>query len=444
MARAASAEGEARRETAKPAAGDDFDWQDPLGLEGELTEEERMVRDTARGYAQDTLFPRVLTAYREERFDRDIFTEMGSAWAARRHAAGGIRRLRPRRRRLWADRARDRARRFRLPLDDVGAVLAGDVSDLHLRHRGAAAQISAAARQGRDHRLLRPHRARLTAPIRPRWRRAPRRSRTAIGSPATRCGSRTRRSPISRWCGPSSTARSAAFSSSAAPRASSTPTIEGKLSLRTSITGEIVLDGAVVPEENLLPNVVGLSGPFGCLNNARYGIVWGAMGAAEFCWHRARQYALDRKQFGRPLAANQLIQKKLADMQTEIALGLAGALRLGRLMEAGRAAAPAVSLMKRNNCGKALDIARMARDMHGGNGIARRVPRHARACRTSKRSTPTRAPTTSTRSSSAARRPASRRSASAWRRPLSSRPGSSRPSTSCLLCESRCPEQVRA
>jgi glutaryl-CoA dehydrogenase len=150
----------------------------------------------------------------------------------------------------------------------------------------------------------------------------------------------------------------------------STPTIEGKLSLRTSVTGEVVLEGAIVPEENMLPNVEGLAGPFGCLNNARYGIVWGAMGAAEFCWHRARQYALDRKQFGRPLAANQLIQKKLADMQTEITLGLAGALRLGRLMEAGRAAPPAISLMKRNNCGKALDIARLARDIHGGNGIS--------------------------------------------------------------------------
>jgi glutaryl-CoA dehydrogenase len=150
----------------------------------------------------------------------------------------------------------------------------------------------------------------------------------------------------------------------------STPKIEGKLSLRTSVTGEIVLEDCVVPEDSLLPNVKGLAGPFGCLNNARYGIVWGAMGAAEFCWHRARQYTLDRKQFGRPLAANQLIQKKLADMQTEIALGLAGALRLGRLMEAGRAAPPAISLMKRNNCGKALDIARLARDMHGGNGIS--------------------------------------------------------------------------
>src|SRR5256886_5648614 len=148
------------------------------------------------------------------------------------------------------------------------------------------------------------------------------------------------------------------------------PKIEGKFSLRTSITGEIVLDDVFVPEENRLPGVEGLKGPFGCLNNARYGIAWGAIGAAEFCWHRARQYALDRKQFGRPLAANQLIQKELADMQTEITLGLHAALRLGRLMEQGRAAPPAVSLLKRNNCGKALDIARLARDIHGGNGIS--------------------------------------------------------------------------
>jgi len=150
----------------------------------------------------------------------------------------------------------------------------------------------------------------------------------------------------------------------------STPKIEGKLSLRASITGEIVLDGAVVPEENLLPNVSGLAGPFGCLNVARTGIAWGAIGAAEFCWHRARDYVLARKQFGRPLAANQLIQKKLADMQTEITLGLHAALRLTRLIEQGKASPPAISLLKRNNCGKALDIARLARDMHGGNGIS--------------------------------------------------------------------------
>src|SRR6202012_4633622 len=150
----------------------------------------------------------------------------------------------------------------------------------------------------------------------------------------------------------------------------STPKIEGKFSLRASVTGEIVLDDCYVPEENLFPHVRGLSGPFGCLNRARYGISWGAMGAAEFCWHAARQYTMDRKQFGRPLAANQLIQKKLADMQTEITLGLAAVHRLGRLMDEGRAAPAAISLLKRNNCGKALSIAREARDMHGGNGVS--------------------------------------------------------------------------
>jgi len=159
----------------------------------------------------------------------------------------------------------------------------------------------------------------------------------------------------------------------------SAPKIEGKFSLRASITGEIVMDNVFVPAENMLPNAKGLGGPFGCLNKARYGISWGAMGAAEFCWHAARQYTLDRKQFGRPLAANQLIQLKLANMQTEITLGLQGALQLGRMLDAGTAAPEAISLMKRNNCGKALDIARVARDMHGGNGIADEfhVIRHA-------------------------------------------------------------------
>ncbi len=157
------------------------------------------------------------------------------------------------------------------------------------------------------------------------------------------------------------------------------PKIAGKLSLRASITGEIVMDGVVVPESALLPSVSGLKGPFGCLNRARYGISWGAMGAAEDCWRRARQYALDRKQFGRPLAATQLVQKKLADMQTEIALGLQASLRVGRLMDEGREAPEMISLVKRNNCGKALDIARQARDIHGGNGISAEyhVMRHA-------------------------------------------------------------------
>jgi glutaryl-CoA dehydrogenase len=150
----------------------------------------------------------------------------------------------------------------------------------------------------------------------------------------------------------------------------SAPKIEGKFSLRASITGEIVMDNVFVPEENLLPNVSGLKGPFGCLNRARYGIAWGALGAAEFCWHQARSYTMERKQFDRPLAANQLIQKKLADMQTEISLGMQGCLRAGRLMDEDRAPPAMISLIKRNSCGKALDIARMARDMHGGNGIS--------------------------------------------------------------------------
>src|SRR5213595_4134348 len=150
----------------------------------------------------------------------------------------------------------------------------------------------------------------------------------------------------------------------------SAPKIEGKFSLRASATGEIVMDDVLVPEDNLLPGVKGLRGPFSCLNSARYGIAWGALGAAEFCWQAARQYVLDRKQFGRPLAANQLVQRKLADMQTEITLGLHAAHRLGRLLEQGRAAPAAVSLLKRNNCGKALEIARLARDIHGGNGIS--------------------------------------------------------------------------
>jgi glutaryl-CoA dehydrogenase len=159
----------------------------------------------------------------------------------------------------------------------------------------------------------------------------------------------------------------------------SAPKIDGKLSLRTSITGEIVMDGVVVPEENRLPEATGLNAPFGCLNRARYGISWGVIGAAEDCWHRARSYAMERIQFGRPLAANQLVQKKLADMQTEIALGLQACLRVGRMMDAGDASPEAVSLIKRNNCGKALEIARAARDIHGGNGIsiAYHVMRHA-------------------------------------------------------------------
>jgi glutaryl-CoA dehydrogenase len=356
---------------AKPATlkDADFDWQDPLDLEGELTEEERMVRDTARAYAQEKLFPRVLTAYREERFDREIINEMG--------ALGLI--------------------GATLPEEYGGAGLGYVASGLITREIERADSGYRSALSVQSSLVMYPIYAYGTEAQRRKYLR-----RLATGEIAgcfaltepdhgSDPGSMTTRAEKVadgyRLTGNKMWISNAPFADVAliwakldgkirgflverGTKGFSTPKIEGKLSLRTSVTGEVVLEGAVVPEENLLPNVSGLAGPFGCLNNARYGIVWGAMGAAEFCWHRARQYVLDRKQFGRPLAANQLVQKKLADMQTEITLGLAGALRLGRLLEQGKAAPPAISMMKRNNCGKALDIARLARDMHGGNGIS--------------------------------------------------------------------------
>ena len=346
-----------------------FDWQDPLDLESELTEDERMVRDTARAYAQDKLFPRVLTAYREERFDREMVTEMGELGLLgptipEEYGGSGL-----------GDVA------YGLIAREVERVDSGYRSLMSVQSSLVMFPIFAYGSEAQRRKYL-PRLAKgeilgcfgLTEPDHGS-------DPGAMTTRAEKVKGGYRLTGAKMWISNAPVADLAliwakldgkirGFLVERGTKGFSTPTIEGKLSLRTSITGEVVLDGAIVPEDNLLPNVEGLAGPFGCLNNARYGIVWGAMGAAEFCWHRARQYALDRKQFGRPLAANQLIQKKLADMQTEIALGLAGALRLGRLMEAGRAAPPAISLMKRNNCGKALDIARLARDMHGGNGIS--------------------------------------------------------------------------
>jgi glutaryl-CoA dehydrogenase len=358
----------AKKSTA-PLSDAAFDWQDPLDLEGQLTEDERMVRDTARGYAQDKLFPRVLTAYREERFDRDIVNEMGAlgllgATIPEEYGGSGL-----------GDVC------YGLIAREVERVDSGYRSMMSVQSSLVMYPIFAYGTEAQRRKYL-PKLATgeilgcfgLTEPD----------HGSDPGSMATRAekvAGGYRLAGNKMWISNAPVADIAVvwakldgiirgFLVERGTKGLSTPTIEGKLSLRTSITGEIVLDGAVVPDENVLPNVEGLAGPFGCLNNARYGIIWGAMGAAEFCWHRARQYVLDRKQFGRPLAANQLIQKKLADMQTEIALGLAGALRLGRLMEAGKAAPPMISLLKRNNCGKALDIARLARDMHGGNGIS--------------------------------------------------------------------------
>jgi glutaryl-CoA dehydrogenase len=346
-----------------------FNWEDPLDLESELTEEERMVRDTARGYAQDKLFPRVLSAYREERFDREIMSEMGTlgllgATVPEEYGGAGLGYV-----------------AYGLIAREVERVDSGYRSAMSVQSSLVMHPILAYGTPAQRRKYL-PKLARgemvgcfgLTEPD----------HGSDPGSMVTRAekapggftlsGAKTwiSNSPIADvaviWAKLDNVIRG--FIVERGTKGFATPKIEGKLSLRASTTGEVVLENAFVPEDNLLPNVKGLAGPFGCLNRARYGIAWGSMGAAEFCWHRARQYVLDRKQFGRPLAANQLIQKKLADMQTEITLGLHGALRLGRMMEAGTAAPAAISLLKRNNCGKALDVARQARDMHGGNGVS--------------------------------------------------------------------------
>jgi glutaryl-CoA dehydrogenase len=350
-------------------ASDAFDWTDPLDLESLLTEEERLVRDTARDYAQDRLMPRVLKAYREENFDRAIMTEMGElgllgATIPETYGGAGLGHV-----------------AYGLVAREVERVDSGYRSAMSVQSSLVMHPIHAYGSEEQRRKYL-PKLA--TGELVGCFGLTESDAGSDPGSMKTKAvkveggyllnGAKMwiTNSPIADiavvWAKLDDVIRG--FIVERGMKGFSTPKIEGKLSLRASITGEIVLEGVVVPEANLLPNAKGLSGPFGCLNKARYGIAWGAMGAAEFCWHRARQYTLDRKQFGRPLAATQLVQKKLADMQTEIALGLLGALQLGRLLDAHTAAPPAISLMKRNNCGKALDIARIARDMHGGNGIA--------------------------------------------------------------------------
>jgi glutaryl-CoA dehydrogenase len=346
-----------------------FNWEDPLDLESELSEEERMVRDTARGYAQDKLFPRVLMDNREERFERSTVREMGALGllgptVPEEYGGAGLGYV-----------------AYGLITREIERVDSGYRSAMSVQSSLVMHPIFSFGSEAQRRKYL-PKLATgeivgcfgLTEPD----------HGSDPGSMATRAervdggyrltGNKTwiTNSPVADlalvWAKLDGVIRG--FLIERGTKGFSTPKIEGKLSLRASVTGEIVLEGAFVPEDNMLPGAKGLAGPFSCLNVARAGIAWGAIGAAEFCWHRARQYVLDRKQFGRPLAANQLIQKKLADMQTEITLGLHGALRLGRLLEQGRAAPPAVSLLKRNNCGKALEIARWARDMHGGNGIS--------------------------------------------------------------------------
>jgi glutaryl-CoA dehydrogenase len=347
----------------------DFVWEDPLDLESQLTEEERMVRDTAHAYAQEKLFPRVLKAYREETFDRAIMSEMGAlgligATVPEEYGGAGLGYV------AYGLIARE------VEMVDSGYRSAMSVQSSLVMHP-IYAYGSEAQRRKYLPKLATGEWVGCFGLTEPDYGSDPgsmvtRAEKVAGGYALTGAKMWITNSPIADvavvWAKLDGVIRG--FIVERGTKGFSTPKIEGKLSLRASITGEIVLEGAVVPDENLLPNVKGLAGPFGCLNMARYGIAWGAMGAAEFCWHRARQYVLDRKQFGKPLAANQLVQKKLADMQTEITLGLHSALRLGRMLEDHKAAPPAISLMKRNNCGKALDIARVARDMHGGNGIS--------------------------------------------------------------------------
>jgi len=348
-----------------------FRWDDPFLLDSQLSAEERMVRDTAHAYAQGELAPRVLSAAREERFDREIMTEMGALGLLgptipEEYGGAGVGHV-----------------AYGLITREIERVDSGYRSAMSVQSSLVMHPIFAYGDEAQRRRWL-PGLATgalvgcfgLTEPDHGSDPGGMETRAVPVDGGYRLTGTKTwiSNSPIADlavvW------ARSAAhdgrirgFVVERGTDGFSTPKIGGKLSLRASVTGEIVLDDAFVPAENLLPGVAGLAGPFGCLNKARYGIAWGALGAAEACWHAARQYTLDRKQFGRPLAANQLVQKKLADMQTEIALGLQAALRVGRMLDEGSAAPEAVSLIKRNNVGKALDIARAARDMHGGNGI---------------------------------------------------------------------------
>jgi len=346
-----------------------FDWSDPLLLEEQLTDEERLIQDSTREYAQDKLMTRVLMANREERFDREIMNEMGElgllgATLPQKYGCAAVSHV-----------------AYGLIAREVERVDSGYRSAMSVQSSLVMHPIFTYGTEAQRERWL-PGLASgeligcfgLTEPD----------HGSDPGSMRTRAekadggylltGSKTwiTNSPIADvgvvWAKLDGEIRG--FLVEKGMKGLSFPKIQGKMSLRASITGEIVMDRVFVPEENLFPEVRGLGGPFGCLNKARFGIAWGSLGAAEFCWQAARQYTLDREQFGRPLAANQLIQVKLVDMQTEITLGLQSCLRAGRLMDEGRLAPENISLLKRNNCGKALAIARVARDMHGGNGVS--------------------------------------------------------------------------
>jgi len=346
-----------------------FKWDDPLLLEAQLAHEERMVRDTAHAYAQEKLMPRVKEAFRHEITDPAIFREMGElgflgSTLPAEFGGAGLNYV-----------------CYGLVAREVERVDSGYRSMMSVQSSLVIFPIysygSAAQRQKYLPKLASGEWIGCFGLTEPNHGSDPgsmvTRARTVPGGYKV-SGAKTwiSNAPIADvfvvWA-KDDEGRIRGFILEKGMQGLSAPKIEGKFSLRASITGEIVMDDVFVPEENLLPNVHGLKGPFGCLNSARYGIAWGALGAAEFCWHAARQYTMDRHQFGRPLAANQLIQKKLADMMTEITLGLQACLRLGRMKDEGIAAPEITSILKRNSCGKSLDIARTARDMHGGNGI---------------------------------------------------------------------------
>ncbi|HEX3501276.1 MAG TPA: acyl-CoA dehydrogenase [Stellaceae bacterium] len=356
--------------TMAPRSGEKpvFDWQDPLLLDAELSEEERMLRDSARDFCQEKLMPRVLEANRHEHFHREIMTEMGALGllgpTIHGYGCAGVNYV-----------------SYGLIAREVERVDSGYRSAMSVQSSLVMYPIYDFGSEAQRQKYL----PKLASG---EWVGCFGLTEPDHGSDPSSMVTRARKvdggymmngakmwitnAPIADvfvvWAKLDDVIRG--FILEKGMKGLTAPKIEGKFSLRASITGEIVMDDIFVPEDNILPKVSGLKGPFSCLNNARYGIAWGALGAAEFCWHAARNYTLDRKQFGRPLAANQLIQKKLVDMQTEITLGLHACLRLGRLKDEGRAVPEMISLLKRNNCGKSLDIARVARDMHGGNGIS--------------------------------------------------------------------------
>ena len=358
-----------------------FDWADPLLLDDQLSDEERMIRDAARDFAQNRLQPGVTDAYLNETTDPGIFAELGElgllgVTLPAEYGCAGASYV-----------------AYGLVAREIERVDSGYRSMMSVQSSLVMYPIYAYGTEEQRRKYL-PKLARgewigcfgLTEPSAGSDPSSMRTRAQKVDGGYRISGAKTwiSNSPIADvfvvWA--KSEAHGGAIRGFVLEKGMaglSAPKIPGKLSLRTSITGEIVMDNVLVGEEQLLPNVAGLKGPFGCLNRARYGISWGAMGAAEDCWHRARQYGLDRVQFGRPLAQTQLFQKKLADMQTEITLGLQASLRVGRLFDAGRVAPEMISIVKRNNCGKALDIARQARDMHGGNGIqsAYHVMRHS-------------------------------------------------------------------